>query len=97
MQKSVQMLRIEPVSFVSVLNLTHSNITNIFAFNEQSAMKYYPCVIEMDTTQKCSTLPKKLSLCCFSNFQQENQPSPVDSELFVQHVCRLALDYHWDG
>lgn len=57
-------------------------------------MKYYPHVIEMDKTQKCSTLPKKLPLCSFSDFQEEKNVSSVDSELFVQ-VCSMSASLHW--
>lgn len=58
-------------------------------------MKYYPHVIEMDRTQKCSTLPKKLPLCSFSDFQEGGKKaSSGDSELFVQ-VCSMSAS--WDG
>lgn len=48
----------------------------------------------MDKTQKCSTLPKKLPLCSFSDFQEEKKTSSVDSELFVQ-VCSMSACLHW--
>lgn len=51
----------------------------------------------MDKTQKCSTLPKKLPLCCFSDFQEgrrKKKASSGDSELFVQ-VCSMSAS--WDG
>lgn len=36
-------------------------------------MKYYPHIIEMDKTQKCSTLPNKLPLNFISDFKEEKK------------------------
>lgn len=56
-------------------------------------MKYYPHIIEMDRTQKCSTLPNKLPLNFISDFKEEKNSS-ADSEVFVQ-VCNMSADLHW--
>lgn len=56
-------------------------------------MKYYPHIIGVDRTQKCSTLPNKLPLNFISDFKEEKNSS-ADSELFVQ-VCNMSADLHW--
>lgn len=62
-------------------------------------MKYHPHITDMDKAQKCSTLPKKLPLCYFSDFLRKK--SLLCRQWVIcaglQHVCRLALDCRWDG